>query len=265
MIRNLQTKLKVETLSSVSLMMCLFLIVISFNLATDYLHIIKQLTMDVSARADEINIQDQKSSSSLQRMMMLQEEEENDNDHRIMESEMNHFNGKSKSSIPSSMLLYREGSDKESIPVKNKEKKLKDMNKRKRVIQKNGLTNVSYKNISKKRRRYFNDLYTTLLDSSWNYCVLLFTASFFGSWMFFAILYYIIAYIHGDLDMGHLPSDGGDWMPCILEIDGFSAAFLFSLETQHTIGYGGRQTTTKCSDAIIIVSLQVRTSAELSP
>ena len=109
MIRNLQTKLKVETLSLASLMMCLFLIVISFNLATDYLHIIKQLTMDVSARADEINIQDQKSSSSLQRMMMLQEEEENVNHHRLAESEMNHFNVKSKSSVPSSMLIYREG------------------------------------------------------------------------------------------------------------------------------------------------------------
>ena len=82
--------------------MCLFLIIISFNLATDYLHIIKQLTMDVSAIADERTIQDPKSSPSLQRMMMLQVEEEDDNHHRIMESVMNHVNGKSKSIIPSS-------------------------------------------------------------------------------------------------------------------------------------------------------------------
>lgn len=45
-------------------------------------------------------------------------------------------------------------------------------------------------------------------------------------------------------------------MPCILEIDGFSAAFLYSLETQHTIGYGSRQTTTKCVDAMIVQSTQ---------
>ena len=32
--------------------------------------------------------------------------------------------------------------------------KTKKMNKRKRVVLKNGLTNVTYKNISKKRRRY---------------------------------------------------------------------------------------------------------------
>jgi hypothetical protein len=39
----------------------------------------------------------------------------------------------------------------------------KRMNKRKRVVMKGGATNVDYKNISKKRRRYFLDLYTTLL------------------------------------------------------------------------------------------------------
>ena len=48
-----------------------------------------------------------------------------------------------------------------------------------------------------------------------------------------------------------------DWIPCIAEIDGFAASFLFSLETQHTIGYGTRQTTTECSVAMCIVSLQV--------
>ena len=39
----------------------------------------------------------------------------------------------------------------------------KEMNKRKRVIGKGGTTNVTYKNISKKKRKYFLDLYTTLL------------------------------------------------------------------------------------------------------
>ena len=36
----------------------------------------------------------------------------------------------------------------------------------------------------------------------------------------------------------------------------FASCFLFSLETQHTIGYGTRQTTTQCSDAMIVMSLQ---------
>ena len=47
------------------------------------------------------------------------------------------------------------------------------------------------------------------------------------------------------------------WIPCILETDGFAACFLFSLETQHTIGYGTRQTTTECPDAMFVMSVQV--------
>ena len=129
--------------------------------------------------------------------------------------------------------------------------------KQKRVVLKGGSTSVTYKNISKKRRRYFSDLYTTLLDSSWNYCVLMFTTSFYGSWLFFGSLYFLICYIHGDLMEENLPRKKGDWVPCIKEIDGFASCFLFSLETQHTIGYGSRQTTTKCPDAMLVVSVQV--------
>ena len=129
----------------------------------------------------------------------------------------------------------------------------KHMNKRKRVVKKGGSTSVTYKNISKKRRRYFSDLYTTLLDSSWSYCVLMFTASFYLSWLLFAIIYYIISYVHGDFDN----EDSSKTNPCILEVKDFSSCFLFSLETQHTIGYGTRQTTTECPDAMIFVSLQV--------
>eukprot|EP00090_Calanus_glacialis_P030198 TRINITY_DN4864_c0_g1_i2.p1 TRINITY_DN4864_c0_g1~~TRINITY_DN4864_c0_g1_i2.p1 ORF type:complete len:453 (+),score=72.15 TRINITY_DN4864_c0_g1_i2:111-1469(+) len=132
--------------------------------------------------------------------------------------------------------------------------KTKKMNKRKRVVLKNGLTNVTYKNISMKRRRYVSDLYTTLLDSSWTYCVLMFTTSFYGSWVLFGGIYYIISYLHGDFLEENL-SDS-EWLPCISATDGFAACFLFSLETQHTIGYGTRQTTTECPDAMFVMSVQ---------
>ena len=133
------------------------------------------------------------------------------------------------------------------------------MNKKMRVVQKAGLTNVSYKNISKKRRRYISDLYTTLLDSSWLHCVLLFSASFFTSWLMFAGFYYILSFLHGDLAKDHLPDqqEESQWIPCILGIDGFSSCILFSLETQHTIGYGTRAITTNCPDVMFIVSVQV--------
>ena len=116
--------------------------------------------------------------------------------------------------------------------------KFKKLDRQKRVVQKDGTTSVLYKNISKKRRRYFYDFYTTLLDSSWGLCVVMFASSFYGSWLMFACLYYIIAYSHGDLQQD---INSPDWVPCIQKIDGFAACFLFSLETQHTIGQTGYQ------------------------
>jgi len=152
------------------------------------------------------------------------------------------------------------GSDEESL-YESTQKKVKKMNKKKRVVLKDGLTNVTYKNISKKRRRYISDLYTTLLDSSWTYCVLMFTTSFYGSWIMFGGIYYLISFFHGDFLEENLASAGSNttdkWVPCILETDGFAACFLFSLETQHTIGYGSRQTTTECPDAMFVMSVQV--------
>ena len=142
--------------------------------------------------------------------------------------------------------------DEEHVTMSKEKKK---MNEKKRVIMKGGSTSVTYKNISKKRRRYFSDLYTTLLDSSWSYCVLMFMASFYFSWLLFGVIYFIVCYIHGDFSEENLLNT--DWNPCIQAVDGFSAAFLFSLETQQTIGYGTRMPTTECPDAQLVVSFQV--------
>ena len=38
-----------------------------------------------------------------------------------------------------------------------------------RVVEKSGEPNIQYKNISKRRRKYFSDLYTTLVDSRYLY------------------------------------------------------------------------------------------------
>jgi len=138
--------------------------------------------------------------------------------------------------------------------------------RRNRVIEKNGQCNVEYKQISKKRRRFITDAYTTLIDSSWPNTLLTFAASFYLTWLAFAILYYIICWHHGDLDPEFIKKElerqmnqtgkEASWIPCVLELEDFASAFLFSLETQHTIGYGSRQTTPVCTEAIIIMSTQ---------
>ena len=46
------------------------------------------------------------------------------------------------------------------------------------------------------------------------------------------------------------------WVPCVYEIHNFVSVYLFSLETQHTIGYGSRQTTEECPEAVFIMSVQ---------
>jgi len=43
------------------------------------------------------------------------------------------------------------------------------------------------------------------------------------------------------------------WNPCVSNLHGFTSAFLFSLETQTTIGYGSRYTTEECPEAIFMM------------
>jgi len=43
--------------------------------------------------------------------------------------------------------------------------KVDKLEKKRRVVEKDGATNVRYKNISERRRRYISDFYTTLVDS----------------------------------------------------------------------------------------------------
>ncbi len=88
--------------------------------------------------------------------------------------------------------------------------------------------------------------------------MLLFALSFYFTWLGFAAIYYLICYVHGDLEEANLPANQSEsgWSPCVLEIEDFASCFLFSLETQHTIGYGSRQTTNVCPEAMIVMSLQ---------
>jgi potassium inwardly-rectifying channel subfamily J, other len=54
-------------------------------------------------------------------------------------------------------------------------------------------------------------------------------------------------------------SEANGWQPCIVNIYSFTSAFIFSLETQHTIGYGVRSITEECPEAIFILCLQSST------
>uniref|UniRef100_A0A1B0D4Y4 G protein-activated inward rectifier potassium channel 3 n=1 Tax=Phlebotomus papatasi TaxID=29031 RepID=A0A1B0D4Y4_PHLPP len=92
--------------------------------------------------------------------------------------------------------------------------------------------------------------------------MLIFALSFLLSWTAFGIIWWLIAYTHGDLDALE-PQDphvrlihNKSTNPCVTEIYGFTSCFLFSVETQHTIGYGNRYITEECPEAIFIMCLQ---------
>jgi potassium inwardly-rectifying channel subfamily J len=125
---------------------------------------------------------------------------------------------------------------------------------RRRLVYKNGEVNITQANIRKRRRRYLADIFTTLVDIQWRYNLLVFTLAFTFSWLIFALIWWLICFSHGDLDEENLADK--DWKPCVVEIKSFVSAILFSIETQHTIGYGSRHTTEECTEAIILMMLQ---------
>uniref|UniRef100_A0A674P2Y5 ATP-sensitive inward rectifier potassium channel 14 n=1 Tax=Takifugu rubripes TaxID=31033 RepID=A0A674P2Y5_TAKRU len=117
---------------------------------------------------------------------------------------------------------------------------------RSRFVKKNGQCNVVFTNMEEKSQRYLADIFTTCVDIHWRYLLLIFCTSFLVSWLFFGIIFYCVSLTHGDFDE----------MPCILHVQGFVGALLFSMETQTTIGYGWRCVTEECPVAVITVVVQ---------
>ena len=125
---------------------------------------------------------------------------------------------------------------------------------RKRVVFKNGELNVVQGNLSKRRRRYLADIVTTLVDIKWRWTLLVFSLSFLLSWLLFAVLWWLIGVAHGDFDDVNMNNEA--WIACVHNVKDFTGSFLFSLETQHTIGYGYRYISDQCTEAVILLCVQ---------
>ncbi|XP_078450569.1 ATP-sensitive inward rectifier potassium channel 12-like [Lampetra fluviatilis] len=119
---------------------------------------------------------------------------------------------------------------------------------RNRFVRKNGQCNVHFVNMTDKSQRYLADMFTTCVDIRWRWMLLIFTLTFVLSWLVFGLAFWVLALIHGDLD--------GAKSPCVMHVTSFVGAFLYSVETQTTIGYGSRYVTEECPAAIILVVLQ---------
>uniref|UniRef100_A0A8C7EKD4 ATP-sensitive inward rectifier potassium channel 12 n=1 Tax=Neovison vison TaxID=452646 RepID=A0A8C7EKD4_NEOVI len=97
-----------------------------------------------------------------------------------------------------------------------------------RFVKKNGQCNIEFANMDEKSQRYLADMFTTCVDIRWHYMLLIFS----------------------------LPAEGRGRTPCVMQVHGFMAAFLFSIETQTTIGYGLRCVTEECPVAVFMVVAQ---------
>uniref|UniRef100_A0A8D9ETA7 ATP-sensitive inward rectifier potassium channel 12 n=1 Tax=Cacopsylla melanoneura TaxID=428564 RepID=A0A8D9ETA7_9HEMI len=100
------------------------------------------------------------------------------------------------------------------------------------------------------------DAFTSLIECRWRWILAWFTLSFIGTWFLFAILWWIIAYHHGDLKSSKVRDPFNDTAPCVTGLDDFVACYLFSMETQYSTGYGSRLPNTHCPEAIFLVSVQ---------
>ncbi|XP_076122782.1 inward rectifier potassium channel 16-like [Alosa pseudoharengus] len=118
-----------------------------------------------------------------------------------------------------------------------------------RYMLKDGHCNVVFQQTSGEWGHYVMDIYTTLVESRWRVMFLVFSLAYIVSWLTFGLLYWLIAHVHGDLG---LPNEA----PCMAHVHSFTGAFLFSVETQATIGYGFRGMLENCMVAIVVVTVQ---------
>ncbi|XP_078408320.1 G protein-activated inward rectifier potassium channel 1 isoform X1 [Cetorhinus maximus] len=124
--------------------------------------------------------------------------------------------------------------------------------KRQRFVDKNGRCNVQHGNLSGETSRYLSDLFTTLVDLKWRWNLFIFILTYTVAWLFMASMWWLIAYIRGDLNKAH----DEKYTPCVANVYNFPSAFLFFIETEATIGYGYRYITDKCPEGIILFLLQ---------
>lgn len=128
---------------------------------------------------------------------------------------------------------------------KQKDKK----QKRVQYMKKDGKFPVMFLKAPGDWSTYFVDIFTTLIEIRWRVMFLIFFLSNIISWFLFGLGYWLIAYVNGD-------TESLENKPCVENVRGFTGAFLFSVETQATIGYGFRYMNEYCIVAIVVVTVQ---------
>jgi len=138
------------------------------------------------------------------------------------------------------------------------------------IDKKGGTSNVSItESINfKLYGRYVSDIFTTLIDMRLSYILIMTLLVYVGHWLFFGAFYWLFAFLNNDREhiWGTVSQNGtsvgiDENEVCVFKVYDFTTAFLFSMESETTIGYGYRGMNTKCPHAIIMLTIQCIVSA----
>ena len=93
---------------------------------------------------------------------------------------------------------------------------------------------------------YVQDFFTSIINSRWYAIIPFFFACYVLSWLFFGGLWSIVAYSY----------DATSNITCVYHLNDYKSAFLFSVETQTTLGFGYRYPSSACGAGILLLVVQ---------
>ena len=126
--------------------------------------------------------------------------------------------------------------------------------KRDRLIRKDGTVNLASSKVSKRTTRLLADPFITMLDLRWRWVWGIFCVAFLLTWFGFGLVWWLVSWGHSDTEA---TENNADRNICVTGVNDFASALLFSIETQHTIGFGTRAITTSCPVAFMVFIVQI--------
>uniref|UniRef100_UPI00358FBCB7 ATP-sensitive inward rectifier potassium channel 1-like n=1 Tax=Myxine glutinosa TaxID=7769 RepID=UPI00358FBCB7 len=123
-----------------------------------------------------------------------------------------------------------------------------------RLVSKDGHVNIVLDNLSTQYHlTMMADMWTTFLELGWRCKCAMFFIVYLGSWLLFGLIWFAVASSHRDLSTSNSTQEH---KPCVHNVKNVMGAFLYSVETQVTIGYGSRALTDNCPVAMLVLVLQ---------